>query len=837
MRTIFHTKKTLLCFFAVILSAFGLSVAIMCTHTAFAGNKQSLSDAVRSTVYRSITDASGYLQAENWTGACDMLMDKIDAKCKESSIELSSDQRLQIKDMMEELVISLNGHGMITFDPSGNLTELSKAYLSNAASYAVASVTGADEVAISNTVLSDLISTEALDTAVDQMKSSYAQSASQLTGESQQPADLSDIQAQLSALKKGMETEEQEIADISKLALLIDAVETMADTLKISPVTVSSKAEDLAGGFAGKNETAAKLDAVKSRLDAMQEALRLAETGKETSVEKLSQMSDDVTALAKELTDLKQSELDAAFNSLSREVSVREEAISSLKDELDAMTQSSQSTSSSFQNSISGLSASLSSMQTSLNEVKSEQQAALRSWKTEVNGSITTMKNEITALSEANKANAVSLASLNRSIDNVKVTVSDQEQTLSKDMSQLEKRLQAENRDTRQSFTEQLTSTKNQLFSRLEALDLSLSNAIDEETVARASGDAAFQEQIHSTANTSLEAKAEEVQGDSVFAKIGSLLKKINSLYTYVDSSVSGESSARETQVQQIKNSFEDQVNQIKLAMQNLQNELSAADSDNMAAITAAKRDLEQALDTLNQSLSGNISALDTKTQEQLAEIRETISTLQTNLEIANRNLARDLNSAKSTLSGQISSAQTTLSRQISALDHSLNQTVDAEAQAREAADNSLRGQIQSTANTDLEKKASEITGTTVFEKLGSLFQQISALKKTDEWAQNITLSHTASSGTKIYGILNSSDSTHNGWKVWKLDGTSLGLTFLAAGDNVPESEVTITYEGAPVIIMEYQIKDGFLMIYTPSVPESDIIISSIHVQNQFVTP
>lgn len=1184
MRTIFHTKKTLLCFLAVILSALGLSVAVLCTHTAFAGNKQSLSDAVKSTVYRGITDASGYLQEENWTGACDMLMAEIDAKCKESSMELGSDQRLQIKDTMEELVISLNDHGMITFDPAGNLTELSKAYLSNAASYAVTSVTGADDVAISNTVLSDLISTDAIDTAVDQVKSSYAQSVSQLTEESQQTADLSDIQAQLSTLKKGMETEKQEIADISKLALRIDAVETMADTLKSSPVTVSSKAEDLADSFAGKNETAAKLAAVESSLNAMQEALRSAETGKETSVEKLSQMSDDVTALAKELADLKQSDLDAAFSSLSREVTAREEAISSLQDELDAMTKSSQSTASSFQNSISGLSTSLSSMQTSLNEVKSEQQAALSSWKTEVNGSITTMKNEITALSEADEANAVSLTSLNRSIDDVKVTVSDQEQTLSEDISQLEKRLQAEINDTRQSLTEQLTSTKNQLFSRFEALDLSLSNAIDEEAVARVSEDAALQEQIHSTANTSLEVKAEEVQGDSVFAKIGSLLKKITSLNAYVDSSVASESAAREAQAQQLKNTFDGQVAQINLAMQNLQNELSGTDSDNMDAIITAKRDLEQALDelhisltndikdlddktqadisavldtvqelkeslrqsdsgmeadleqakeelgqqlytakeelyreifqvetalneaiarekqallnettareaaeqqlqetidanaravnlaidnlennlsaelsdmdashadaldqaksdlenalnqmqttlsgditaldqssreqitalrgtvmtlqttlqnadeelaadlsstrtqlsaelaaartqlsdeihsldstlsssiaaetqertaadqsllerirskantlleqqadeidgssifeklgallksftaysertdqalsaesserntavqnlqknleanietvnqtiydlqtelrqadadntaaiqqaksnleqaldTLNRSLSGNISALDTKTQEQIAGIRETITTLQTNLEIADRNLSRDLNSAKSTLSGQISSAQTTLSGQISTLDHSLNQTVDAEVQAREAADNSIREQIQSTANTDLEKKAVEITGTTVFEKLGSLFQQISALKKTDEWAQNITLSHTASSGTKIYGILNSSDSAHTGWKVWKLDGASLGLTFLAAGDTVPESEVDITYAGDPVIIMEYQIKDGFLLIYTPSAPASDIFISSIHVQNQFVTP
>ena len=1184
MRTFFHTKKTLACMLAVLLLAGCSLEAVMYTHTALAGNKQSLSDAVKSTVYRGIAGASGYLQTEDWTGACDMLLADIDEKCRDSSIELASDQKLKIRDTLQELMISLYDHGMITFDADGNLTELSKAYLSNAASYAVTSVAGAGEVAVSSTVLSDLVSTDAIDAAVDKVRSSYTQSVKELSGEEQGKTDLSDIRKQLNTLKKSQIAEETKFAELSRLALRVDALETMADTLKNSPVTVTAQAEDFSDSFADRDETTAKLAAVESGLDAMQAVIDSADTSGEDAAEKVDQLSTDVTILTRELADLKQSKLEDTFSSLNKEISAREAAVSSLKSELDTITQSSQSTAASFQNSISGLSSSLTSMQTSLNEVRSEQQGALNSWKTEVNGTITAMKQKLSVLSDAEEVNAASLTSLNHSIDDVKLAVNDQEQNLSDDISQLEKRLQAEINDTRQSLAEQLNSVKTQLFSRFEALDLSLSNAIDEETVERASSDAALQEQIHSTANTSLETKAEEVQGDSVFAKIGSLLKKITSLYTYVDNSVSSESSAREAQIQQLKTSFDGQVDRLNLAMQNLQNELSGTDSDNMAAIAAAKRELElalddlhgslttdirdldtktqadisavldtvqqlkeslkqsdsgmeenleqakeelgeqlytakedlyreifqvesslndavaqerqalseevsarkaaeqqlretidtevrevnlaidnlerdltddlsamdashsdalaqtksdlesalsqlqttlsgeisaldqssreqmdalrstvstlqttlqnadailasdlantrtqlsselttartqlsdqirsldsslnssinsekqereeadqsllarirskantlleqqadeidgssifeklgallksftsysertdqalsaesaerssavqklqeeldanienvdqsirdlqtelrqadadntqaiqaaksnleQALDTLNQSLSGNISALDTKTQGQIAEIRETVTTLRTDLEIADRNLSRDLTSAKSTLSGQISSAQTTLSGQISTLDHSLNQTVEAEAQAREEADSSLRDQIRSTSNTDLEKQAAEISGSTVFEKLGSLLGQISALKKTDEWAQNITLSHTASSGTKIYGILNSSDSAHAGWKVWKLDGASLGLTFCAEGDGKPESEIVITYAGNPVIIMEYQIKDGFLMIYTPSAPASDIIISSIHVQNQFVTP
>ena len=1228
MRTFFHTKlhtkKTWICVFAAMMLVVCLSAAVMCTHTAFAGNKQSLADAVKSDVYRELANASMYLQSEDWVGACDMLMDAIDAQCEEDSFQLSSDQRLQVKDTLKELVISLSDHGMITFDPNGNLTELSKAYLSNAASYALTSVTGTGEVAISSTVLSDLISTEAIDTAVTKMKTTYMQSIDQFAGDGQSLTDLSDIQTQLDALKKGLKARDSELVEASQIALRVDALETMVSTLKNSPVLIDGNSE-------GTDGTTAKLAALESGLDAMKEAVSSADEGK--TLDEVSRLSDDVASLSKELAELKQSDIDTSFGKLSHEISAREAAIASLRDELNTMEQANTTMTTSLQDSVSGLSDSLSSMQTSLGEVRSEQQTTLNTWKTGVNGTLAVMQSEIRTLSETDEANVTSLASLSRSIDDVKAAVSDNEQRQSEELRLMEKNLQTQINDTRQSLTEQLSSTKNQLLSRFNALDLTLSNAIDEEVIARSTSDAAIQEQIHSTANTSLEKQAEEIQGDSVFAKLGSLLKKITSLNTYIDTSVSGEAAARESATQKLQQDLDEKVTDINFAMNNLQRELASTDSDNASAILAAKRELVQALDALDLSLSGDlsdlegrtqedieavrqsvtrlqeslkdsdeglttdleetrdeftgqlsetkdqlfenifqleiafdeemnveetareeadaalqaqirsetenelehaageiegttifeklgtllrkllalgthvdqsvaeesrareeavrnlqedigskaediqiamnelqdvlsradaeqtaalnqtksdleaalsqmettlstdisdldastkeqitsvmdtitslqntlqnadaalaqdldstknqlslalntaktqlsdqissldsaisssiavekqeradadrsllerihstantlleqkageitgetvfeklgsllksftifsehtdqaiadeiserktatqnlqkdindkveavdqamqelqaqlaqadadnavaiaqakssletaldalgrslssdISALDTKTQEQIADIRGTITTLRTDLEIADRNLARDLTSARSTLSGQISSAQSTLSSQISTLDNSLNQTVDAEIQAREAADNTLKEQIQSSSNTDLEKKAGEITGSTVFEKLGTLFQQFNALKKTDEWAQNITLSHTASSGTKIYGILNSSDSLHEGWKMWKLDGASLGVTFHAAGDSSPESEVFVTYVGNEGLIMEYQIKEGYLIIYTPTAPSADIAISSIHVQNQIAVP
>ena len=127
-----------------------------------------------------------------------------------------------------------------------------------------------------------------------------------------------------------------------------------------------------------------------------------------------------------------------------------------------------------------------------------------------------------------------------------------------------------------------------------------------------------------------------------------------------------------------------------------------------------------------------------------------------------------------------------------------------------------------------------DVSGVTVFAKLGSLYKAIGSVKKSEGWAQNITLSNSSSSGTKIYAIEDSTDPNHAGWKMWRIDGESLGLDFRAKTADSPDSEVKVNFAGKPVFIKEWgDVEDGCIILYTPTVPDSDIFISSIHVTNQ----
>ena len=149
-----------------------------------------------------------------------------------------------------------------------------------------------------------------------------------------------------------------------------------------------------------------------------------------------------------------------------------------------------------------------------------------------------------------------------------------------------------------------------------------------------------------------------------------------------------------------------------------------------------------------------------------------------------------------------------------------LYNSITSEESTRSSKDTELDGKISA------EKTAREAAAT-------ALTNTINDMKECDQWAQNITLKMNATTGTRMYGLTESDDSAHSGWKMWKLDGASLGLTFKAGTSTVPESDVVITYVGAPAVVVEYEIIDGYLKIYTPTVPYMDLVISSIHVQNK----
>lgn len=242
--------------------------------------------------------------------------------------------------------------------------------------------------------------------------------------------------------------------------------------------------------------------------------------------------------------------------------------------------------------------------------------------------------------------------------------------------------------------------------------------------------------------------------------------------------------------------------------------------SDRKAAVSALKKDLDGISQTSTQSINAIKESVD-HNQQSLSDYREA----------ANEN-KQDLTGDLRVLEQALTKVQNQVSSNNRELYQYLDSCLEKELDARTASAGALELQIRSGESEEAERDAEKISGSTVFAKLGSLFKRTRLLEQTDEWAQNVTLSHTSSSGTKIYGMQEAGDSDHMGWKMWKLDADSLGVTLHEAGGQTPESEVVINYAGTPELIVEYRIAEGYLYIYTPSAPEGDLLINSIHVQN-----
>ncbi len=350
-----------------------------------------------------------------------------------------------------------------------------------------------------------------------------------------------------------------------------------------------------------------------------------------------------------------------------------------------------------------------------------------------------------------------------------------------------------------------------------------------------------LQSLIKGDGSDELEIKADEIEGETFLAKIGTLWKNflsqkddIRLISDTLGGRITDEVTNRESATQALQSDINTKVGNVNTALTNLQTELGNSNTNNAEAIAAAKGELQTALSELNTALSGDISSLDTTTQSNIADVLNTVSALQTTLESADSGLASDLENAKTQLSSDLTAAKNTLDGQISTMNTSLVADIEAEEQAREAADAALQEQIHSAENTDLEQKADEITGATILAKFGTVWNRLTDMQKTDEWAQNITLSCTAESGERKYPIMDSTDPAHSGWKMWVIDAESIGVTIQAKTSTTPESEVMITYEGKPTEILAYDdpVVDGYIHIYTPSVPDSDLVIRTIHVQN-----
>lgn len=539
---------------------------------------------------------------------------------------------------------------------------------------------------------------------------------------------------------------------------------------------------EFAEGYAapGKILTEDDIKSILTQLDAssIQELRNMIRSDKGSSLENTADSISGSTVFAKLGSLYKTMEKNA--KSSEKAIATAEDAISraALKDSVDA--------------DIRNINNSITQLQSTL---KSNNASDIASAKTQLEQSLaalnTTLSSNIANVSSESRS---SIASMRDQINALQTTVA----------------AGASNNTT---LNNNLTSIKDELTTDMSSLESSLNQEI-----------AGLDEKLKSSTPSELETDGENIAGDTVFGRLGTLWHKITSLGDSLSGSISEETRARESATQTLQSSIDAQVGDVNTAMSTLQRALNDANGANADAITSAKAELNHALDALNSTLSGDISQLDEETQSKITNLNSVVSTLKTSLEGSDDEIRDALNTAKSTFDTQVSDLRV-----------SLTNAVRKETEARVASEAALQAQIRSESNTQLEQVASDkISGATVFGKLGALYNSIGSVKESEGWAQNITLNNTATSGSKIFGIEDSTDPEHTGWKMWRIDDASLGLDFRAKTADTPESEVMVTFSGHPVFIREWgDVEDGYITLYTPTVPDECISISTIHVTNK----
>lgn len=314
--------------------------------------------------------------------------------------------------------------------------------------------------------------------------------------------------------------------------------------------------------------------------------------------------------------------------------------------------------------------------------------------------------------------------------------------------------------------------------------------------------------------------------GDSSLdEKITQLSGSTASLTDALQKAIDKEIQDRKDQIDQTKKELGDSINdQIKNVNDKMAEVEAAqkkytddASAENKQALAQAKTDLQTALDQLNQTLSGDISSLDTDTQQKISDVKATIKTLDDQLQQDGTDIT--------TLKNGVAGLTTNLS--------DVTKSIKNETTARENADNAIKTTMGDSSD------AADVKGDTIFAKIATLWNKVTAVENkvdaTDQWANGIVLANSTgtNSGKTVY-YENVTTGTHNGGIRWMIDGNLVGLTNIK-----PTSNITIQYSATtPDIVCSYEQGSGHLYVYVDADYKAaalagNITIDSIHVESE----
>lgn len=314
--------------------------------------------------------------------------------------------------------------------------------------------------------------------------------------------------------------------------------------------------------------------------------------------------------------------------------------------------------------------------------------------------------------------------------------------------------------------------------------------------------------------------------GDSSLdEKITQLSGSTVSLTDALQKAIDQEIQDRKDQIDQTKKELGDSINEQIKNVNDKMSEVEAAQkkytddasAESKQALAQAKTDLQTALDQLNQTLSGDISSLDTDTQQKISDVKATIKTLDEQLQQDGTDIT--------TLKNGVAGLTTSLS--------DVTKSIDDETSERENADNAIKATMGDSSD------AADVKGDTIFAKIATLWNKVTAVENkvdaTDQWADGIVLANSTgtNSGTTVY-YENVTTGTHNGGIRWKIDGNLVGLTNIKSTSNI-----TIQYNAStPDIVCSYEQGAGYLYVYVDkdykaAALSHDITIDSIHVESE----
>lgn len=682
-----------------------------------------------------------------------------------------------------------------------------------------------------------------------------------------------------------------------EMMLKIQALETMVKTLNNKEYNNTS--ETLT------SETVIKLDTITREIERIKESMSNGESPNPGDLYNISELTETLLKLSEKVNGMDLSGIDRNNASILIEIQERQNAITQLKEQLEEITNNTESTETkTLVEKLESMTKELETLKSQITVQNTTNETNREVWTKETNTKIETILKQIETIQGADKTTSTTINNLKQTINNMQQTINNIQNGGSSggssnvDLTDVYSSIAAvklqiiagSNSPLETAFgkvggttiAEKIGSIY-ETTENINAAQVSLNAKIASETAEREKLKTDLQTSItnqYNTLNKSISDLQNTVNNggskDEIDKAKAALEAQIKALQESLDS-VNGTN----TELNQYITDLQQNLSTLNTTVQNITNNNETINNQLMENQTL----ITEQFNEINNILNEDIEAERLARIEALKEIQSQISGSGTTLESVGSNIAgdnllsklgsvfNDVNDLRNSttnktdeLASDLASAESARAVSESAIRADMAKDKDELKATMEALQNELLDKASDTG-AKIEETKNEL-GTALTELTQTFNTQITAidntsyeyyqtLAETDDWFTNIKLRLDGNTNDGITLQPSDDDTNYPGWKMWVIkQGTEPDapvkvdpnerLIFRAANDTIPESDITIVYEGAPVIVVKYKIENGCLHIYTPAntidtiaqkyKDQGFINIQTMHVQNAAAT-